>query len=182
MTRCGGKRRRSGTGLVTSFSGSNCATTARSNPRRRGPVVSAARWPCRAPGRPLSSVTRRTRPVWGARASTPDRRRGSAITSWAKTSTLTAPSGSDAFGTAVAITAAGTEALVGDPTGGRAPARPAVTAHLRARGPPLPPPLRSRPHPSRRTSAPRSPCPVTRRAPSWVTRMAPAPIPSRTVR
>ena len=43
---------------------------------------------------------------------------GSAITSWAKTSTLTAPSGSMAFGTAVAITAAGTEALVGDPTGG----------------------------------------------------------------
>ena len=43
---------------------------------------------------------------------------GSAITSWAKTSTLTAPSGAQAFGTSVAITAAGTEALVGDPTGG----------------------------------------------------------------
>ena len=147
----------------------------RSKTRRR-PVVSAARWPCRAPGRPLSSVTRRTRPV-GARASTPRSETGSAITSWAKTSTLTAPSGSQAFGTAVAITAAGTEALVGDPTDGwpGQPARPAVTALLRARGPALPRPLRSRPPPSPRTSAPRSPCPVTRRAPSWVTRMAAAP-------
>ena len=43
---------------------------------------------------------------------------GSAITSWTPTSTLTAPSGSQAFGTSVAITAAGTEALVGDPMGG----------------------------------------------------------------
>ena len=63
-----------GHGAVTSFSGTSWATTAViAPPAGRGPVVSAARWPCRAPGRPRSWVTRRTRPVRGARASTPDR-------------------------------------------------------------------------------------------------------------
>ena len=179
----GGDGDGAGTGWVTSFSGGSYGITAQIKVPEATTGGFGTSLAVSSAGT-TAVVGDQTYPTGGSAGIYTASETDSAITSWAKASTLTPPSGSQAFGTAVAITAAGTEALVGDPDPRVArtpPARPAVTALLRARGPALLRPPRSRPPPSPRTSAPRSPCPLTRRAHSWVTRMAAAPTRSWTV-
>ncbi len=103
-----------GTGWVTSFSGTDYVDTA----QIKDPAATTGGF---GSSLAVSSagttvvVGDPTYPTGGSAGIYTASETDSAITSWAKTSTLTAPSGSQAFGTAVAITAAGTEALVGDP-------------------------------------------------------------------
>ena len=105
-------------GLVTSFSGASWATTAVITPSAAGTggfgssVAVSGAGTTAVVGDPTYPTSAGSAGIYTGSET------ASAITSWAKTSTLTAPSGSVAFGTAVAITAAGTEALVGDPMGG----------------------------------------------------------------
>ncbi len=107
-------------GLVTSFSGNNWSTaeTLEMKPNVAGPggfgtsVAVSSAGTTLVVGDPTSPAGAGSAGIYTGSLT------DSAITSWAQTSTLTAPSGAQAFGTSVAITAAGTEALVGDATGG----------------------------------------------------------------
>jgi hypothetical protein len=109
-----------GRGLVASFSGTNWATGTglEIKPNVAGPagfgtsVAVSSAGTTMVVGDPTYPAGAGSAGIYSGTLT------GSAITAWAKASNLIAPSGAEAFGTSVTITAAGTEALVGDPMGG----------------------------------------------------------------
>jgi hypothetical protein len=107
-----------GRGDVTSFSGTSWATNAEILPSSAGTggfgssVAVSSAGTTAVVGDPTYPATSGSAGIYTGSGT------GSGITKWTKNSTLKAPSGSTQFGWAVAITGAGTEAFVGDPTGG----------------------------------------------------------------